>query len=210
LQTLNPRRSYAASGVVSGKAYMLGGGNTIEQERYEDNDEYDPATDAWTEKTPTPSPDRMYAVAEALGSAIYLVNGNSGGFAAIPDVDEYTPGSDSWASKTSRGSSLYDLGSFNFTTVMHAFEGILSPLHDHDAYTAAGDSWASKTARTGVAFLGPNFFTIGTKGYLAGGMNRSTLAGDATHDEYDSVGDSWANKAALPSPVRHHVQGGAL
>ena len=60
--------------------------------------EYDPATDAYTQKANVPIP-RMWCTSAVVGSKIYLIGGHHAG-SAYNDNQELDPATDSWAIKT--------------------------------------------------------------------------------------------------------------
>jgi hypothetical protein len=61
-----------------------------------DTDEFNPGSNAWTNKTDIPTPVRINHGAAAIGTKGYIYGG--GGLSNVADTDEYDP--DTWTSKT--------------------------------------------------------------------------------------------------------------
>jgi len=100
-----PTARYGASAVaVNGKIYVIGGCPIGELPTFKDNvtsivEEYDPATDKWTEKTGMPT-SRMFLSASVVNGRIYAIGGynnDAGGILSV--VEEYDPLTGKWAEK---------------------------------------------------------------------------------------------------------------
>ncbi|MEK7764918.1 MAG: kelch repeat-containing protein, partial [bacterium] len=109
-----------AAAIVSGRFYVLGGGNAGILTA---NEEYDPATDTWATKASMPTA-RSSLAAGTVGGRLYAVGGDIGG-SVVSTNEEYDPAMDAWATKaamsTSRGylaagvmnGRLYAVGGYN-------------------------------------------------------------------------------------------------
>ena len=66
------------------------------------NQEYDPATDTWTTKTPMPTPRAIFATA-VYQNKIYVIGGGGDfGFEEVTGLNQvYDPSTDTWTTKTS-------------------------------------------------------------------------------------------------------------
>ena len=97
-----PRQHINYSAVTSnGKVYVMGG---IEKRAAKEfvitdmNQEYDPATDTWTDRIPLPSP-RQNAAIVSIDDTIYVISGTDSEFVDQTTVFAYHPATDSWETK---------------------------------------------------------------------------------------------------------------
>ena len=104
-EMLTARQCLSAS-VVNGKIYVIGGGDSssttyMEVETFSTVEEYDPATDTWTTKSPMPTA-RGFHSANVVDGKIYIIGGSQ---ASSPDrnhvltVEVYDPATDTWTQK---------------------------------------------------------------------------------------------------------------
>jgi N-acetylneuraminic acid mutarotase len=199
----SPARSYSASFVVSGAAYVatgLGPGNIS------DNDQYDP--DTWTSKTNIVSPARDDATGFYFSTKGHVLGGI--GASRLQDNDEYDPSGDSWTSKTDMPTpGRQTLSGRTDGTTGFVFGGNdgSGQLNDVDAYDPVGNSWTSKGAMTSPSRQGAASALISGKIYIMYGTGPGGLAGrlrDA--DEYTPGSDTWANKTDGPTPARTDIR----
>jgi hypothetical protein len=202
--TLNPRRRAAGVGLSGSKFYFINGRG--DQEAYEDNDEYDTATDAWSEKTPIVNGDTylVNVAGHAANSRVYRLEGALLSVGPDDGNFEYDPSGDSWSAKTDNPNLRYWSGIFGFAADIHTVEG--GGAVKHGAYNVTGDSWATKATPTTSGYFGPVTGVIAAKGYLTSGISGASV-GINVHQEYDPVGNTWATKAVLPNPVRGNGMG---
>lgn len=87
-------KSYAASFVINGKAYVATGdnGNTYTTDLWE----YNPVTNLWSQKLSLPGVGRAGAMGFTAGSKGYIVGGIDNNFNALSDVWEYNPVYNTW------------------------------------------------------------------------------------------------------------------
>jgi hypothetical protein len=151
-------RSDLGVAVVNGKIYAIGGNTesgympNSEGNDYKalgwivpTNEEYDPATDAWTFKTPMPTPRYKFAIA-TYQNKVYCIGGItnwvSGEISYTGANEVYDPATDTWETKTSMptatsaqanvvGGMIYLLGGGSNETLNQAFD-------------PATDSWTMK------------------------------------------------------------------
>jgi len=187
-------RQVAATAVVNGKIYLIGG---FDGSYLTNTDEFDPGTQTWNSKAAMPTPRNGMAIA-VVNNMIYVIGGYNGTEVNVTEV--YDPQNDSWTTKapmpTAReltgfgavGNKIYVIGgSANSVT-----------LSANEEYDTALDSWTVKaplpTPRYGI---GSDVYS--GKIFLIGGRN----AGGAhfgTNEAYDPSNDSWQTFASMPTP----------
>ena len=94
-------RAYVSTSAVNGKIYAIGG-TLVNPEWYRGLttvEEYDPATDTWTTKSPMPT-GRTYFSTSVVNGKIYAIGGVSAGNTDhVSSVEEYDPATDTWTRK---------------------------------------------------------------------------------------------------------------
>ena len=93
-------RGYLDTAVIKAK-YML----LEEVDRFGTNEEYDPATDNWTTKSPCPLPNRVLPY--SFRDKIYCIGGLPYGNTGVNQV--YDPATDTWTTKTPMPTPRYGL-----------------------------------------------------------------------------------------------------
>ncbi|MCP4135024.1 MAG: hypothetical protein GY754_28880, partial [bacterium] len=182
---LSTGRDEFATAVVNGKIYAIGGDGRIDIV-----EEYDPAADTWTVKTPMPTA-REELAAEAVNGKIYAIGGySSSGYSNV--VEEYDPSTDTWTTKTSMPTERDDLATAVVDGKIYAIGG-WAGLYDVEEYDPATDTWTVK------ASLSPyrseaTASVVNGKIYLIGGNYNPNRV-----DEYDPATDSWTEKASMPT-----------
>ena len=203
-------RGYLAAGVVNNKVYAIGGTSGVD---YATVEEYDPATDTWTNcGTPTPGngctpmPTARNALdAGVANNKIYAIGGGVGS-SYFATVEEYDPATNTWTNcgtpapgngctpmPTGRvylavgmvNNKIYAIGGYN--------PSFLTTVEEYDP---AANQWTTKasmpTARYSMA-VG----VVNNKIYAIGG----TIPGSwvTTVEEYDPATDTWTN-CGTPAP----------
>jgi N-acetylneuraminic acid mutarotase len=158
---------------------------------------------------------RSGAAGGVINGKLYVAEGSFSGGGATTALEEYDPVTDVWTSKTSSpvnrayagagvmSNKLYLVGGCSSADCI---AGLTNGLY---AYDPSGNSWATRasmtTARTTVA-VG----VVGTKMYVAGGMQ---LCGPCTPlttlEIYDEGTNTWSSGAAMPA-ARSHVTGAVI
>ena len=149
--------------------------------------EFDPATNTWTQKGPTPEPVKNYGLAFSIG--------NKGYFALSGGIWEYDPAIDAWTRKLNlpAGISTFSIG-FEVNGKGYFGWGAGADLWEYNPVT---DTWVQKADfpgnRSGSAF------SIGDKGYVAtnGGQNPDNIFDLWS---YDPGTDIWTQKASFGGP----------
>ena len=102
-------RGGLAAGVINGKLYALGG-QDASGDLLDVVECYDPAMNAWTTKSPMPTP-RTRFVAVVVGARLYAIGGlgvQGGRASALAAVEQYDPATDTWTAKNSLPGGKYD------------------------------------------------------------------------------------------------------
>lgn len=81
-----------------------------------------------------------------------------------------------------------------------------SPIQQNDLwkYSPATDTWTQVASLPGSGLSAASAFSIGSKGYVAGGMNSSAVALN-TLWEYDALLNTWTQKTSCPGFGRHYA-----
>jgi N-acetylneuraminic acid mutarotase len=197
-----PTGRYAlAVGVVNDKIYAIGGHSgsilpTVVEE-------YDPATNAWT-NCGTPAPGngcasiptaREWLTVGVVGGKIYAIGGTSGG-SFLTTVEEYNPATNTWTTKTPMLTGRSGLAVGVVNNKIYAIGGsdgsnYLTTVEEYDPTT---DTWAMKTAMpTSRAYLAVG--VVNNRIYAIGGWNGSSYF--TTVEEYGSATNQWLTKAPM-------------
>jgi N-acetylneuraminic acid mutarotase len=179
--------------------------------------EYNPATDAWTQKADLGGTKRAHATGFSIGSKGYIGTGQDGG-TLLSDFWEYDPGTNSWlqiadfpglARKCAPGFSIGNKGYLGTGMVFYP-EG--PPLHlvDFWEYDPGLNSWLQKADFPGPARFAAVGFTINDKGYLGTGATYVTSTEYIYYTdfyEYNPVNNTWTIKAPFAGTARGSATG---
>jgi N-acetylneuraminic acid mutarotase len=181
--------------VVNGKIYVI-------TDCY--NYEYDPATNAWTGKTPLPTRRGGFGIA-TYQNKIYAIGGQRN-YENLGANEAYDPTTDTWETKASMptkrayldanivNGKIYLIGGAHYTPIVSRW---MQEYDANEVYDPETDSWTTETplpARTGDYASA----TIDNKIYImAGGGAPSRL-----NQIYDTEADTWTIGAPLPTAIR--------
>lgn len=199
-------RQGLSTSVVNGKIYAIGGLAGFSRsyssvETYSTVEEYNPATDNWTTKSPMPTSRGSHS-ANVVDGKIYIIGGSQD---ASPDrshvwtVEVYDPATDTWAQK---GDMPRGIGAGYSSVVdgkIYVFGGYggSSRVDEYDPVT---DTWIQKsdmpTERHALSTsaLDGKIYAIG--GYVPG---VSGYPGVATVEVYDPATDTWTIAPDMPT-----------
>jgi len=199
-------RQGLSTNVVNGKIYAIGGGaassvSYTSVETFSTVEEYDPATDTWTTKSPMPT-SRGFHSANVVDGRIYVIGGSHASYPArnhVRTVEVYDPSTDTW---TQKGDLPRGIGA-GFSSVVDAkiyVFGGYGGSRRVDAYDPSTDTWTTKSEMPtalhalSTSVLDGKIYAIG--GYVPG------VAGDpgvATVEVYDPATDTWTTAPDMPT-----------
>jgi N-acetylneuraminic acid mutarotase len=206
--------------VVNGKIYAIGGSTesglnprsvgidyTAKGWIVNTNEEYDPATDKWTFKTPMPTPRYAFAIV-TYQNKIYCIGGASNfqpptGFygAILTGVNEvYDPATDTWETKAAMPTARIGLQANVVDDKIYLIGGYPNRTFN-EVYDPATDSWTTKAPMPTVAsyyasaVFDNEIYVIG--GYGSGNLNQI----------YDPETDKWRMGAPAPSSITDGAAG---
>jgi N-acetylneuraminic acid mutarotase len=197
--------------VVNGRIYAIGGCNSqIDGQTHfygtiNATEEYDPATNSWTEKAQMPTPRASFAIAVyenkiyVIGGYIKLTSGSSSQLINITEV--YDPVTDTWETRASMPAArdgveanvidgkIYVIGGINADGVTNVTE----------VYDPATDMWETKTPiPTPVSHYASA--VVDNKIYVISGRIGDDAVTDLTQI-YDTETDMWSSGASIRTGV---------
>lgn len=191
---------------VDGKIYAIAGYGFVGGVFVGDTNitqEYDPATNTWTNKTPAPTI-RAELTAAAHANKIYVLGGRSIGVLSTNEI--YDVAMDTWSTgapmPTARaglasaalGNKIYAIG--GRTTGAPQPFGAAFVLNTTEVYDIATDTWAT-VAPLNVARSDLIAVAHGGKIYAIGGWNGTNVAG--TVEVYNPTTNTWTLAAPMPT-----------
>lgn len=183
-------RSHCASVALNGKVYAIGsyvGGH----DGTAGVEEYDPATNMWTQKAPISN--AVWGLrAAVVNGKIYVFGGgnNPGGNGTLfSTVEEYDPAVNRWALKSPMSEAKYNMAIAVFNDKIYIIGGTAGDVafDTIDVYDPLTDTWTTKTPMPFHRHL-KYFAQLGDKVYLFG--NPTYV--------YDIATESWSQRAAPP------------
>jgi hypothetical protein len=158
------------------------------------NEEYDPATNTWTFKTPMPTPRTVFATA-VYQNKIYCIGGRSkvgdkgGGYTGVNEVYDTTTGT--WETKTPMPTARGWLTAGVANGKIYILGG--DPQHTlNQVYDPTTDSWTTKASI-------PFPIVAGGLGSVSAAINNKIYVIDSKTQIYDPVTDEWSQGAPPPS-----------
>ena len=183
-------RDGLATNSVDGKIYLMGGlkitlpGYRINT--FDLNEVYDPASDAWTTKSPLPTP--VYnPVSAVIDDKIYVVGGSGFIINQIydPETDNWTRGKSSSYSPT-YAAGVATTGAFSPKRLYVFGGGDMIPVRGTLVYNPESDEWntgASMPLARGLLAAG----VIDDKIYVVGGIQGAIGGVYATNQQYTPI-----------------------
>lgn len=202
-------RNGAVSFSIGNKGYIgtgLKGTNT----RLNDFWEYDPETDAWTQKANFGGLARAFASGFSIGDKGYVGCGDANSSAhTSADFWEYDAASNVWTRKADFG-GVPRRGAVGFAIASKGYMGTgryQGPDHYKDIweYDPATDVWTRKADLTGNSRAFAAVFSIGNKGYLGTGRDDNGFVKDFW--EFDPEVNIWTQKTDFVGDKRYGAIG---
>jgi N-acetylneuraminic acid mutarotase len=162
-------------------------------------EEYDPATDTWTTKSPMPT-SRGWHSAIVVDGKIYIFGGSKNAPPAegrVLAVEVYDPATDTWTQLPDMP-MLRSAGSASMVDGKIYFFGGYEARRRVDEYNPATDTWTQKpdmpTVRTGLTTS-----VLDGKIYLMGGFGMYGYSGLSITEIYDPATDTWTTAPDMPT-----------
>ncbi|MBL7738105.1 MAG: tail fiber domain-containing protein [Chitinophagaceae bacterium] len=192
-----PQRSEAVCFSIGGKAYA--GTGLINSSSFQYSNElweFDPSTNAWSQKANFGGAARFGATGFAIGSKGYIGTGlSTSGY--TNDFWEYDPATNTWIQRASfPGTGRYRAAGFSSTTngyITTGYDGSF-PV-DLWEYNPASNTWTQRANFPGSGRSSPAALSINAKGYVGMGLGQSSILSDFW--EYDPAGNAWTPKASF-------------
>ena len=196
----------AAFAFSIGEKGYVGGGLNFTSGILHDFFEYDPATDAWTQKADVGGGGRVGAVGFSIAGKGYVLTGSDDLSVKQNDIWEYDPVTNAWTNKTDLpatarsyavGFSIGNKGYIGTGAIGFAFDA----LHDFWQYDPVTDVWTQKANVPLPGRSSATAFSIDGKGYIGTGdtCNMTTCFSLNDFYEYDTLTNVWTAKAPLPA-----------
>lgn len=161
--------------VGTGQLFVVGPNSSFTQ-AFNDFYEYNPATDAWTQKANFPGAARAYAVGvECAGKGYVGLGGNDDQTLSFTDFYSYNNTSDTWTAEASMpGAGRADAGAFTIGADFYVVGGINFPNFSGTAackkFSTATNTWSSAANFGGSVIIAPVTGSVNGKGYAGTGF----------------------------------------
>lgn len=144
--------------------------------------EYDPSFNSWAQKASFPGGPRAYAVGFAIGSKGYFGTGNDQGNPGTNDFWQFDPASNTWQQKANlpglprNSASGFSVSGKGYIGLGHdSISGPAGMLNDFWEYDTLTNVWTSIADFATHRKLAVGF-SIGTKGYVVGGVDSTSTS----------------------------------
>jgi N-acetylneuraminic acid mutarotase len=206
-------RSFGFS--LNGKGYIGAGMDFGLSYAYQDLWEYNPTTNAWTQKADFgggPTWDNATFVINQKG---YVVTGGSTSAINIDDTWEYNPTTNVWTQKADFG-GVARIGAVGFSIGAKGYVGTGNDLINNNGvllqdfweYNPITNAWIQKANFGGGLRTRAADFSIGTRGYVGLGLHYASGSGLQFYQdlwEYNPTTNVWTQKANFPGLPRRNA-----
>jgi hypothetical protein len=204
---------------IGSKGYIATGQSKIEAGFTNELWEYNPATDSWTQKASLPStPERAWAVGFSIGTKGYIGTGtkdvSSPGDSYFQDFWEWDQETNLWTQKANFGGTArsyavgFSIGTKGYIgTGEDIIDGNDVDKKDFWEWDQATNTWTKKADFGGTARGYAKGFSIGTKGYIAMGLEASWTTVFIDLWEWDQNTNIWVQKLDFGGIGRVHPIG---
>jgi len=190
--------------VVNGKIYAIGGGISRTKDylrigTFSTVEEYDPATDTWSTKSPMPT-SRGWHSAIVVDGKIYIFGGSKNAPPSkghVLAVEVYDPATDTW---TQQGDMPLPRsgGSASIVDGKIYFFGGYEAIRRFDEHDPSTDTWTQKPDMPTVR-IGLSTSVLDGKIYLIGGFGMYGYTGLTDTEVYDPATDTWTTAPDMPT-----------
>lgn len=167
--------------------------------------EYDPATNAWTQKAPYPGAGGAgvyYATGFGINGKGYICGGKIGPSNYSSELWEYNPLSNTWMPRANfPGGTRYGLVSFVVNNKAYVGTGTDENAFNNDlwCFDPSTNTWVAKANMPGSARFSCAAFAIGWRGFIV-------LGSDGGYKdelwEYNAYDDTWVQRASFGGGAR--------
>ncbi len=193
--------------VAGGKIYAIGG-VTEDNKPVSITEEYNPATNQWTNKMSMPTARSAFAISVYQGK-IYVIGGTVGNNGYVGNNEVYDPATNTWQTKASMPTPRSDLSANIVDNKIYLIGGkrysSASPFYGetniNEVYDPTSDTWTTKSPIP-IAVEGYGSAAIDSKIYILGGSRYLSSSGSSTsisnNQVYDAQNDNWTSAKVLP------------
>jgi N-acetylneuraminic acid mutarotase len=205
-------RHRATSFSVGNKGYMgLGHINSVVDILYDDIWEFDPASNAWSQKASFPLGPAYHSTAFVIGEKAYVGTGRITGGAYSKKFYEFDPQQNLWTpiadfpGTARRGAVAFTINGNGYVGTGQTNAGYSSDFY---CYNPSSNTWTPIVPFPGPARTSSVAFAIGSTGYVGTGSTNS----GSTNDFYafDPTNNQWQVKANVGPTARQEAMGFAL
>jgi len=189
----------AATGVISGKIYVVSGVETYNGAAVSNNQVYNPSTNSWTTATAIPTP--VYGAASAVVSGLlYVIGGSETNTGAGTNlVQIYNPKTNAWTTGAAMPTARSNFAAVVDGTSIYAIggNGSTDRLTTVEKYVPSTNTWTEEAPLlTGVSDL-----SAGLLGSTVAAADGYTTSGDlGTTEGYDVSTNVWSALTSDPNP----------
>lgn len=192
-------RPYAASAVLDGKLYYLGGTTDLENllGAVADVDAYDPATNTWSGRAPMPDA-RSRAGAGVVDGILYVVGGSDPTGTMQASVYAYDPTADSWTVRAPLPERLAHPGIGTVNGMLYAVGGIderSEAVARVFVYDPATNAWTAAQPMP-TPRGGPGIAVVGSTLYAMGGGSGFSFVDNV--ESFDPGTGTWTIRRSMP------------
>jgi N-acetylneuraminic acid mutarotase len=205
-------RHRATSFSVGNKGYMgLGHINSVVDILYDDIWEFDPASNAWTQKASFPLGPAYHSTAFVIEDKAYVGTGRITGGTYSKKFYEFDPQQNLWTpiadlpGNARRGAVAFTINGKGYVGTGQTTAGYASDFY---CYNPSSNSWTPIVPLPGAARTSSVAFSIGSIGYVGTGSTSSGSTNDFY--AYDPANNQWQVKANVGPTSRQEAMGFAL
>ncbi len=192
----------AATGLISGKIYVVGGFATYGEGPVSNNQIYNPSTNMWTTGAAIPTP--VWSPASAVvGGILYVIGGYEGPEGASQDpsnvVQAYNPKTNTWSTKSAMPTARGSIAAAVDSNAIYVIGGNGSALRLNtvEKFVPSTNTWTEEAPLL-VGKSEPSAGLVGSTIVAADGFTTSGETGD--NEGYTVSTNTWSSLTADPTP----------